>query len=72
MKANEILSDTLQPSEAARVLNRSAQGVRYLEDIGRLTSIRVGLRGIRLYRRHDVEVLAERAVVVRPQRAGDE
>ena len=55
----EFLTDTLQPSEAARVLNRSAQGVRYLEDIGRLESIRVGERGIRLYRRHDVEALAE-------------
>ena len=55
----EALTDTLLTSEAARVLQRSAQGVRYLEDVGRLTSIRVGGRGIRLYRRQDVERLAE-------------
>ena len=58
MTVTEELVDVLQPSEAARVLECSAQGVRYLDDTGRLTSIRVGARGMRLYRRADVERLA--------------
>ena len=54
-----IPADTLLPSEAARVIGRSTQGLRYLENAGRIHSIRVGLRGMRIYARPDAERLAE-------------
>ena len=59
MSATLIPEESLLASEAARVLERSAQGVRYLEDAGRLASVRVGIRRMRVYARADVERLAE-------------
>ena len=60
MSATPIFPEaSLLASEAARVIGRSAQGVRYLEDTGRITSIRVGGRGWRIYARADCERLAE-------------
>ena len=46
-------------SEAGRIIDRSPQGVRYLEATGRITSIRVGNRKVRTYAVEDCERLAK-------------
>lgn len=50
-------SDLLMASEAARILNRSAEGVRYYERTGKLPAVRTA-DGTRLFLRSDVERFA--------------
>jgi hypothetical protein len=49
--------ELLMASGAAKILNRSAEGVRYYERIGKLRAIRTA-DGTRLFRQSDVEQLA--------------
>ena len=50
-------NDLMTPSDAARILNLSADSVRVLGDSGRLPALRT-VSGRRLFRRGDVEQLA--------------
>jgi DNA-binding transcriptional MerR regulator len=52
-KADEFL----MTSDSAKILNRSAQMVRFYERTGKLAAIRTA-DGTRLFRRSDVEALA--------------
>lgn len=49
--------ELLMATGAARILNRSAETVRFYERMGKLTAIRT-VDGTRLFRQSDVEALA--------------